>query len=268
MRRQLSLPLRSSRRKSKRKSKWEKVAMLNNCSVVELRQYTLHDGARERLVELFENEFIESQEVLGIRVIGPFRDLEDPNRFVWLRGFPDMSERGRMLLAFYEGPVWRTHRDAANATMIDSDNVLLLRPTHGLSTNSAVTNGLSTGPLHRDAIVVANIHYVDSFALESFVRFFEKTMKPVLTKTGAQVIAAFETETGKNTFSKLPVREGETVLIWFAAFRDAMQFDNHVKAFRSSPDWRKNSPQDVLRQFSRKPEVLRLAPTPRSQLRS
>jgi hypothetical protein len=41
----------------------EEIAMLEGCSVVELRQYTLHDGARERLIHLFENEFIESQDV-------------------------------------------------------------------------------------------------------------------------------------------------------------------------------------------------------------
>src|SRR5260370_10733343 len=240
--------------------------MLAGWSVVEIRQYTLHDGTREQLIQLFENEFIESQEVLGIHVIGPFRDLEDPNRFVWLRGFPDMNERSRMLSAFYDGPVWRAHRDAANATMIDSDNVLLLRPTHGRSANSSVANGLDVGSFHRDALVVANIHYVDSSAIENFARFFEKTMTPTLTITGAHIIAAFVTEAATNTFPRLPVREGETVFIWLAAFRDARHFEEHVAVLRDSPDWRKHAPQDVLRQFSRKPEVLRLAPTPRSQL--
>jgi hypothetical protein len=146
----------------------------------------------------------ESQEALGIRVIGPFRDLEDPNRFVWLRGFPDMNERSRMLSAFYEGSIWRAHCDAANATMIDSDNVLLLRPTHGTSANSALANGLDMGSFGRDALVVANIHYVDRSAIKDFTQFFEKTMNPVLTNTGAHVIAAFETEAARNTFSRLP----------------------------------------------------------------
>ena len=242
--------------------------MLSGCSVVELRQYTLHDGTRERLIDLFENEFIETQEALGIRVIGPFRDLEDANRFVWLRGFPDMDERGRMLSAFYEGPVWRAHRDAANATMIDSDNVLLLRPTHGRLANPAVANGFDMGSFGRDALVVANIHYVDSSAIGGFARFFEKTMIPVLTNTGGHVVAAFETEAAANTFARLPVREGETVFIWLAAFRDTRQFEEHVTALRDLPDWRKHAPQDVLRQFSRKPEVLKLAPTPRSKLQN
>src|SRR5258708_4532773 len=56
-------------------------------SVVELRQYTLRGGRREDLISLFEREFIESQEALGVRVLGIFRDLDDPDRFVWTRGF-------------------------------------------------------------------------------------------------------------------------------------------------------------------------------------
>jgi NIPSNAP len=248
--------------------KWEEIAMLQGCSVVELRQYTLHDGARERLIQLFEDEFIESQEALGIRVIGPFRDLEDSNRFVWIRGFPDMDERSRMLSAFYDGSVWRAHCDAANSTMIDSDNVLLLRPTQGRSGGSTVTNGLDRGSLSRNALLVANIHYVDRSAVNGFSQFFEDTMKPMLAHTGAHVCALFETEAAKNTFSRLPVREGETVLIWLAAFRDARQFEEHVTSLRDLPDWRKHALQDVLRQFSRKPEVLKLEPTSRSRLNS
>src|SRR5260370_4034349 len=103
---------RSSQRESKRKLNMRRWAMLDGFSVVELRQYTLHEGTRERLIDLFENEFIESQEALGIRVIGPFRDLEDHNRFVWLRGFPDMDERSGMLAAFYDGPVLLAPYDA------------------------------------------------------------------------------------------------------------------------------------------------------------
>ena len=99
------------------------------CPVVELRQYTLKPGMRDVLIDLFEQEFIESQEATGmIVVIGQFRDMDNPDRFVWLRGFADMPRRARALQEFYGGPVWKAHREAANATMIDSDNVLLLRP--------------------------------------------------------------------------------------------------------------------------------------------
>jgi hypothetical protein len=70
------------------------------CPVVELRQYTLHPGKRDILIELFDREFVESQEALGIRVIGQFRDLDSPDRFVWLRGFLDMNSRAKALSDF------------------------------------------------------------------------------------------------------------------------------------------------------------------------
>jgi NIPSNAP len=107
---------------------------LQVCSpIVELRQYTLYSGQRDREIALFEHSFIETQEAVGIAVIGQFRDVVDPDRFVWLRGFPDMDKRLAALQAFYGGPVWRTHHDEVDEMIIDSDNVLLLRPARPAS---------------------------------------------------------------------------------------------------------------------------------------
>ena len=98
-------------------------------SVVELRQYTLKPGATQTLLDVFEAELVESQEALGMAVGGLFHDRDDADRFVWLRGFDSMESRREALAAFYGGPVWKRHGPAANATMVDSDDVLLLRPT-------------------------------------------------------------------------------------------------------------------------------------------
>jgi hypothetical protein len=103
------------------------------CPIVELRQYTLHPGMRDTLIELFDREFVETQEALGMKIIGQFRDMDNSNRFVWLRGFHDMPSRADALKSFYSGLVWKAHGKAANATMIDSDNVLLLRPARATS---------------------------------------------------------------------------------------------------------------------------------------
>ena len=78
--------------------------------IVEFRQYRLHPGKRDALIDLFQREFIESQEALGMAILGTFRDLDDPDRFVWMRGFADMTSRPRALNAFYSGPVWQAHR--------------------------------------------------------------------------------------------------------------------------------------------------------------
>jgi NIPSNAP len=75
------------------------------CRLIELRQYTLHPGQRDVLIDLFDREFVETQEAVGMAVIGQFRDLDRPDRFVWLRGFKDVEARGQGLAAFYDGPL-------------------------------------------------------------------------------------------------------------------------------------------------------------------
>jgi len=173
-------------------------------AIVELRQYTLHPGRRDALIDLFEREFVESQAAEGITLIGLFRDLDDPDRFVWLRGFADMEQRRRALTAFYGGPVWAAHRAAANATMIDSDDVLLLRP------------GANVTAQARGALVAVTV-----LALEPDAEtLFEDQTRADLERAGAQVLAWWVTEPAANTFPGLPVREGEAVLVWLASFPD------------------------------------------------
>ncbi|MGW1293607.1 NIPSNAP family protein [Streptomyces sp. NPDC002533] len=174
----------------------------NRSSVVELRQYTLHPGARDTLIELFEREFVTGQEEAGIRVGGRFRDLDDPDRFVWLRGFPDMTERARALHAFYGGPVWQAHRDAANATMADSDDVLLLR-------GPAVPDPDGTG------VVVATICH--PYAPAAFADHVERRLLGAELPAGTVPPEILRTEHAENTFPALPVRTGEDVVVWFTA---------------------------------------------------
>jgi quinol monooxygenase YgiN len=174
--------------------------------IVELRQYTLHPGRRDALVALFEREFVDTQEAAGITLIGLFRDLDNPDRFVWLRGFQDMEQRREALTAFYGGPAWAAHREAANATMIDSDDVLLLRPGANVKVEA------------KGALVAIT---VQALGAETEARFESRT-RPDLERAGAQVLAWWVTEPAANTFPRLPVREGEKVLVWLATYPDPM----------------------------------------------
>src|SRR5688572_21857985 len=148
--------------------------------IVELRQYILHTGRRDNLIELFDREFVETQEAVGIQVIGQFRNLDDPDQFVWLRGFNDMEARAESLNAFYSGPVWKAHREAANATMIDSDNVLLLRLSQGAC--GFTFDRTNRPPLgsraKQDGFVTATIYYFDAPVDSEFINTFENTIKP------------------------------------------------------------------------------------------
>jgi len=85
------------------------------CRVVDLRPYALHAQRADIFATLFEREFIQAQEAAGITVIGQFRNPDDPDRFVWLRGFRDMASRATALQAFYDSALWKPPRDEANA---------------------------------------------------------------------------------------------------------------------------------------------------------
>jgi hypothetical protein len=234
---------------------------------IELRQYTLHSGKRDTLIDLFDREFVETQEAVGIQVIGQFRNLDDADQFVWLRGFNDMEAREQSLSAFYSGPVWKEHRDAANATMIDSDNVLLLRLAHPASGFTLNGNRPPLGSSKKqDGFIIATIYYLDTPVDSKFVRYFEDTMKPTLINAGASILACFVTEDSPNTFPRLPVREGENVFVWFAGFRNEEAYELHRAALAESKAWKDEISKSLNRKLKRKPEVLRLSPTPRSRL--
>jgi hypothetical protein len=232
--------------------------------VVELRQYTLHAGRRDELITLFEREFIEPQEALGLHVIGQFRDLDKPDRFVWLRGFSAMARRAPALAAFYGGPVWRAHRDAANATMIDSDNVLLLRPAWagaGIDMRGR-TRAATASHAPAAGLLDATLLHLREPASPELLRYCRDAMAPVLARGGARVLGWYVTEPAPNNFPRLPVREGETVLAGFALFDDAAAFET----FTRSGAWQRDVQPTLARWLVRPAENLRLAPTTRSAL--
>jgi quinol monooxygenase YgiN len=232
--------------------------------VVELRQYTLHPGRRDTLVDLFEREFLETQEAAGMRVLGQFRDLDGPDRFVWLREFADMDRRRDALERFYTGPAWRAHRDAANATMIDSDDVLLLRPV------SPASGFAIDGPLpdarDSESVVAATLYFLDAPVDMDFLEFFAAELLPAMTDAGARVLATYSTEYAPNTFARLPVREGEHVFAWFARYDTLAAWTASREALVAQPRWRDIAVR-LAHRLQGPPQVLRLSPTPRSRLR-
>ncbi|NUR61367.1 MAG: NIPSNAP family protein [Catenulispora sp.] len=237
--------------------------------IVELRQYTLHPGRRDVLIELFDREFVESQEETGMAILGQFRDLDRPDRFVWLRGFDDMPRRAQALADFYGGPTWKHHSAAANATMIDSDDVLLLRPVTALSgfpdpVAGRPPRGQTTPP---PSCVLATIYYRDRPFDEAFAEFFDDRVRPELADSGADVSVCFQTEYAENTFPALPVRMGENAFVWFARFPSVDELSRHLDWLERSVRWQEQVRPTLSALITGSPQQLRLAPTARSLLR-
>jgi NIPSNAP len=211
--------------------------------IYELRQYTLWPGKREVLIELFDREFLEGQEVTGMRIDGQFRDEDRPDHFVWVRSFPDMEGRATSLEAFYGGPVWQAHRGEANSTMIDSDDVLLLRPAGPVWELPAQRPPQGTVKVPSTRFT-ASIAYLPVPVTRDFRDFFAAEVAPA-----APVVAQFETEYAENTFPALPVRTGEHVYVWFTR--------------GEAPP----TPPGLAEWLTKPVQTLRLTPTARSLLR-
>ncbi|RVB71877.1 NIPSNAP family protein [Mesorhizobium sp. M6A.T.Cr.TU.014.01.1.1] len=241
----------------------------NASPIVELRQYTLKPGRREALISIFDGHLIEGQETAGMTIIGQFRDLDRPNMFVWLRGFDGMEARKKALTAFYEGSVWAAWRDAANATMIDSDDVLLLKPAWPGAGFDLTGSQRTALPAYekpsRDNrlsdIVVIKIHHLRPGAEVDFASRFETDAESVLAAPGARPLAAFVTEHAENSFPRLPVRSGENVFISVTGFDSADAHARHEAALAAAPAW-----QALQSDQARPTETLRLSPTSQSLL--
>lgn len=226
--------------------------------VIELRQYTLKPGRRDELIALFEREFVESQEATGIHLIAQFRDLDAPDRFVWLRAFESMAVRKQALETFYGGPIWQAHRDAANATMIDSDDVLLLRPldeTSGFPAGQRGSREDAGGP--GSGVVVCGVHRLTG-PDDPLVARLSRDPGHALRKAGLAPVAVLITHPGPNNFPGLPVREGEWVLVWFAVLPDEASAAIALTAGSGAPGL-----EDL---FKAPLQLMRLVPTARSRL--
>lgn len=238
------------------------------CAIVELRQYTTYPGKRDTLISLFERELIESQEASGIQLVAQFRDVNDPNRFVWFRGFPDMIAREKALGDFYFGPIWKAHRDAANATLYDNDDVLLLHPVHdgaGFAIAGARRPAPDSAPSTTDFVVVTTYHFAHPVT-DDFVRWFDGALRPLFADAGAGVLAELVSDHSVNTFPRLPVRDGEDVFVWVARYDSRQAYDDHLVRLAAEPRWSGELFAALYKQLARWPETLMLEPTARSLL--
>jgi hypothetical protein len=162
-------------------------------NVLELRNYLLKPGQRDRFNAYFTEHFVDSQNVMGGYVLGKFGVDGEPNNFFWVRGFEDMKTRSAFLPAFYGGPVWKEFGPEANEMMIDSDDVYLLKP---FDSSQVFTRG--------------KVLWVDYYFAkdETPDRLIDALAGEHLKNTSLWI-----SELGENDFRALPVFQYENLLV-------------------------------------------------------
>jgi hypothetical protein len=233
---------------------------LAGCDVVEMRRYTLRPGMFDELQVVFQRWLVDGQERSGMRLGGQFRDRDNPDRFVWFRGFMSMAQRHQALEDFYLGPVWQEHRDTANATMLDSDDVLLLRPTEPAHRPGPPVAAGAPGPTADPTWVIALAWSLPAGS----------DLAPALTGRGHEVlqqslgvpVAMWRTEPSANTFPRLPVRDGNHVVA-LAVFAHREQWSQAEKRLDADTEWQRLA--ERLEDAGATGELMRLEPTATSR---
>ena len=99
--------------------------------IVEVRSYRIKPGRRDEFIKLFETRAAPALRAHGMKVLGPLLDVENPNKFVFLRSFPSLEERERMKDAFYGGEFWTNDLGPLAMPMLDSYDVILCETSPG-----------------------------------------------------------------------------------------------------------------------------------------
>jgi hypothetical protein len=113
-------------------------------------------------------------------------------------------------------------------------------------------------------VVVVTIHYFAGPVDPGFPAWFQSEAVPLLRNAKVPVIGQFVTETAANTFPRLPVREGEHVFAWLAAYPDLAAAAVPLEGMSG---WRERIEPRLRASTKGAPERIVLEPTRRSLLR-
>jgi hypothetical protein len=94
--------------------------------IIEMRTYRTKPGQRTRFLEIFRSRSIPAHAEIGMKILGPFLSIEDPDTFFFMRGFPDVASREPMKARFYEGELWKRELEGVLMPMLDKYDAVLV----------------------------------------------------------------------------------------------------------------------------------------------
>lgn len=241
----------------------DRVKHLNDFQVIEFRRYIVKEGEREYFAEYFESYFPEAFQQLGAIAFGQFFERQNPVRFTWIRGFKNTDARAITNARFYYGPLWKEHRSTMNSLLVDSDDVLLLRPLdgeHGIPVFPAVD------PIKEEngaqGVVLAQIFGVKPNNVDVFAQHAEATFASYRA-AGAREAGILVTLDAPNNFPQLPVRTDGPYLVWIGIVKDHKTLQEQLTPLAE----RSVKPLSATGLLRTTPELVILNPTRRSRLR-
>lgn len=94
--------------------------------IVEMRTYKTKPGKRAQFLEIFRSRSVPAHAEIGMKIMGPFLSVEDPDVFFFMRGFPDLASREPMKAQFYEGDLWKKELENLVMPMLEKYDVVVV----------------------------------------------------------------------------------------------------------------------------------------------
>jgi quinol monooxygenase YgiN len=227
-------------------------------SIFEIRNYRIQPGMRDHFIDYFEEHFIFSQQAEQMHILGQFRMLGVPDRFVWVRGYTTMQMRTAGLQRFYNGSFWLKHRARINAMILDSSDVHLLR---SLSNTDDLTRGCTPDTIATEleagiidlatGVIAVDFYQADPTNMDTAAVALAQAYQNV----GIHVRGVLTAELSKNGFLRHPALQNPGELVVISCYENEQQYQQHRK------------PSVDLTGATTTYQSLILAPTLRSPLR-
>jgi hypothetical protein len=99
--------------------------------IIEMRTYKLKPGKRSEFLNIFKTKSMPAHAAIGMKILGPFLSVEDPDTFFFMRGFPDLASREPMKAQFYEGELWKRELEEILMPMLEKYDVVLVDDPEG-----------------------------------------------------------------------------------------------------------------------------------------
>jgi heme-degrading monooxygenase HmoA len=100
--------------------------------IIEMRTYKTKPGRRADFLEVFRSRSTPAHTEIGMRILGPFLSVEDPDTFFFMRGFPDLASREAMKARLYEGELWKRELENILMPMLEKYEVVVVEDFEGL----------------------------------------------------------------------------------------------------------------------------------------
>jgi hypothetical protein len=100
--------------------------------IIEMRTYKTKAGRRSQFLEIFRSKSIPAHAEIGMKILGPFLSVEDPDTFFFMRGFPDLPSRDPMKAKFYQGELWKGELENVLLPILEKYEVVVVEDADGL----------------------------------------------------------------------------------------------------------------------------------------